>query len=289
MGKGKTTFAKFWCRRCVRVIAGPLKQHRLSRKSDPATLAGTDRLAKRSRRTNRLPLGCYAITGGPTPEKPGSVAAASRDSVILSRKDLRCATDISPDDCSRPSTIPCVCKNRLMVVNDKSGLTDCVRIRLSKLIHRSYTLDLPEARARTVKSRGTGVPPVGPSDPSTPNLILIVDDEEDMRRLKGEYLQRLGYRIVEAENGCAGIEMALSERPRLILMNYMMPQMDGLTATEIIRQQPELKDTPIIMNSACDEEEMRPAALLAGCVDYLVEPSSPRELLRRIEANILIG
>ena len=120
-------------------------------------------------------------------------------------------------------------------------------------------------------------------------LILIIDDEPSMRDFKRFFLEHEGYRVVEAVNGAEGVEAAIRERPRLILMNYLMPVMNGLTATKMIRRRRSLRHIPIIMNSACSKERMRDEALLAGCVDYLEEPCFHEELLEKIAAYILIG
>ena len=120
-------------------------------------------------------------------------------------------------------------------------------------------------------------------------LILIVDDDESMRTLRRSYLERLGYGVVEACDVDEGVEAAVRERPRLILMNFLMHKMDGLRATRLIHQQPGLERTPVIMSSACDKKEMRDVALAAGCVEYIEEPSPMRELVEKIEAHILIG
>ena len=120
-------------------------------------------------------------------------------------------------------------------------------------------------------------------------LILIVDDDESMRMLKREILERLGFSIVEAENGREGVKLAIREQPRLILMNYLMPVMDGLKATEAIRREPSLEKVPILMNSSCSKEEMGAAALLTGCNDYLEEPCSPRKLVEKVQSYVLIG
>ena len=120
-------------------------------------------------------------------------------------------------------------------------------------------------------------------------LILLVDDEPCMRTLLGEFLERAGFRVVEAEDGEKAIEAAARDRPRLILMNYMMPVMDGLTASRIIHEDHELSHIPIIMVSACPEDEMRDVALQAGCVDYVQLPCSPLEILDKVMTHILVG
>ena len=83
----------------------------------------------------------------------------------------------------------------------------------------------------------------GASLPATDSrpLILIVDDLPEMRFFKRFYLEDCGYRILEAENGRQGVEAAIREQPRLIVMNNLMPEMNGLEATEIIRRLARLK------------------------------------------------
>lgn len=120
-------------------------------------------------------------------------------------------------------------------------------------------------------------------------LILIVEDLEDARLLRRHYLEMLGYRVVEAEDGEDGIKAALKYSPRLILMNYLMPRMNGLEAVKRMRKIPKLKHVPILMNSACDSKQMREPALAAGCADYLEEPHSFRGLAEKISAHILVG
>lgn len=114
-------------------------------------------------------------------------------------------------------------------------------------------------------------------------LILIVDDAEEMRLLRREYLERLGYRVVEAEDGQKGLQAAIRERPQLILMNNLMPVMNGLEATRQIRRQRGLKKVPILMNSACSKESTLELALEAGCDDYVEEPCFFDELMEKIE------
>lgn len=117
-------------------------------------------------------------------------------------------------------------------------------------------------------------------------LILIIEDLPEMRLLKREYLEKYGYRVIEAEDGKAGVEAAIRERPQLILMNNMMPVMNGFEATRLIRRQPELKSVPILMNSACPQETTREVAILAGCNDYMEEPCSPRILVQKVKQHL---
>ncbi|MDX6614610.1 MAG: hypothetical protein QOD75_3796 [Blastocatellia bacterium] len=117
-------------------------------------------------------------------------------------------------------------------------------------------------------------------------LILLVDDEPCTRHLRKWLLQEYGYRVVEAENGRQGVAAAIRERPRLIFMNYLMPEMNGLEAIKEIRRTSGLEQIPIIMNSACLEKEMRPVALAAGCVDYVEEPCDMDELLEKVSLHV---
>jgi CheY-like chemotaxis protein len=119
-------------------------------------------------------------------------------------------------------------------------------------------------------------------------LILIVDDLAETREIRKYILESEGFRVVEAEDGQRGVEAAIRERPRLILMNYLMPVMNGLEATALIRRQPGLERVPILMNSACEKERMRDRAVLAGCNDYLEEPCFD-ELFEKVWAYVLVG
>jgi CheY-like chemotaxis protein len=119
-------------------------------------------------------------------------------------------------------------------------------------------------------------------------LILIVDDLAETREIRKYILERDGFRVVEAEDGQKGVEAAIRERPRLILMNYLMPVMNGLVATALVRRQPALERVPILMNSACEKERMRDRALQAGCNDYLEEPCFD-ELFEKVWAYVLVG
>lgn len=285
MTRGKTTFAKFWCRRCDGVIAGPLKEFRLPTKPNPRRQAGQEGLAQRSRRARLMPRGCYTLGDDVLGVEAGSVGAGVEPSVLFSPKDLRLGRDAPNGSFTRRSAGPCFCTKRSEFGGDKPGARDYVCMPLSTVSSRIYDLNVSRVRVRS-NGNPPGVPPMGAPNPKTRSLILIVDDEECMRQIKGDYLRRVGYKIVEAEDGCAAVEAAARERPGLILMNYLMPEMDGLTATEIIRLRPELRQIPIVMNSACSKDEMRQAALAAGCVDYVEEPGSSLDFLENIEAYL---
>ncbi|MFJ7745841.1 response regulator transcription factor [Peribacillus sp. NPDC097295] len=111
--------------------------------------------------------------------------------------------------------------------------------------------------------------------------ILIVDDEEDMRNLVEMYLLNSGYTCLQAENGIQAINLIELREVDLILMDIMMPEMDGFSICEKIRSQSEV---PIIFVSAKGEEWDKVKGLRMGADDYMVKPFNPGELVARVEA-----
>lgn len=111
--------------------------------------------------------------------------------------------------------------------------------------------------------------------------ILIVDDEEDMRNLVEMYLLNSGYTCLQAENGIQAMNLVELREVDLILMDIMMPEMDGFSICEKIRSQSEV---PIIFVSAKGEEWDKVKGLRMGADDYMVKPFNPGELVARVEA-----
>lgn len=111
--------------------------------------------------------------------------------------------------------------------------------------------------------------------------ILVVDDEERIRRLVKMYLEREDYIIDEADNGRDALEMALEEDYECIILDLMMPEMDGIEVCEELRKQ---KTTPVIMLTAKGEESNRVQGFEVGADDYIVKPFSPREVVLRVKA-----
>ncbi|WP_272495733.1 response regulator transcription factor [Bacillus pinisoli] len=111
--------------------------------------------------------------------------------------------------------------------------------------------------------------------------ILIVDDEERIRRLLKMYLEREGYQTEEAEDGIEAFEKAMSKDYDLILLDVMMPGKDGI---EVCKELREFKATPIIMLTAKGEEVNRVQGFEVGTDDYIVKPFSPREVVLRVKA-----
>lgn len=111
--------------------------------------------------------------------------------------------------------------------------------------------------------------------------LLVVDDEERIRRLLRMYLEREGYEIVEAENGQQAIDLALEYDFHAILLDIMMPVKDGLEAMKEIREH---QQTPIMLLTAKGEEANRVEGFESGADDYIVKPFSPREVVLRTKA-----
>ncbi|MEE0916549.1 MAG: response regulator transcription factor [Alistipes sp.] len=114
--------------------------------------------------------------------------------------------------------------------------------------------------------------------------ILIVDDEDDIREFIGYNLRHEGYDVYTAENGAEALEIIGSVRPHLVLLDMMMPIMDGRQTCEKIRQTPELKDTMIVFLSAVQEEQCQLDSYQAGADDYITKPVSMRVLCSRVNA-----
>jgi len=113
--------------------------------------------------------------------------------------------------------------------------------------------------------------------------ILIVDDEQSIIDILVYNLKKEGYNTIEATDGIAAVEMALDEKPDLILLDIMLPKMDGLTACKKIKS---VMNVPILILSAKDEELDKIVGLELGADDYITKPFSVRELMARVKANL---
>ena len=115
--------------------------------------------------------------------------------------------------------------------------------------------------------------------------ILLVEDFDDTRLMMKMWLVKNGYRVIEAETGEEAITLARGQLPDLIIMDMMMPGMNGLDATQQIRQYRALRDTPIVAVSAYGADEYRRIAIEAGCDEYVSTPFEPdalAELIRNL-------
>lgn len=113
--------------------------------------------------------------------------------------------------------------------------------------------------------------------------ILIVDDEQSIIDILVYNLKKEGYNTIEANDGVTAVEMALEKKPNLILLDIMLPKMDGLTACKKIKNS---LNVPILILSAKDEELDKIVGLELGADDYITKPFSVRELMARVKANL---
>lgn len=114
--------------------------------------------------------------------------------------------------------------------------------------------------------------------------ILLVDDEPDILEIVGYNLSNEGYQVVTAKNGLEGVSKAKKEAPHLIILDVMMPEMDGIEACEQIRKVPELKNTVITFLTARGEDYSQVAGFDAGADDYITKPIKPKVLISKVKA-----
>lgn len=114
--------------------------------------------------------------------------------------------------------------------------------------------------------------------------ILLVDDEQDILEIVGYNLSQEGYKIVTASNGKEAIAVAKKELPHLIIMDVMMPEMDGMEACEAIRKIPELNNVIITFLTARSEDYSQVAGFDAGADDYIAKPIKPKVLVSKVKA-----
>ncbi len=117
-----------------------------------------------------------------------------------------------------------------------------------------------------------------------PEKILIIDDDVDTLRLVGMMLQKQGYQIVAATNGQQGLDYAESEDPDLVLLDVMMPQMDGYEVARRLRANPFTASIPILMFTAKTQLDDKVTGFEAGADDYLTKPTHPSELIAHVKA-----
>lgn len=114
--------------------------------------------------------------------------------------------------------------------------------------------------------------------------ILIVDDERDILELIRMHLEHDGHEVVEAANGIDALKQAIAQTPDLIVLDWMLPGLDGLSVFKRLRTESRTRDIPIIMLTAKAQQADRLTGLELGADDYLTKPFSPRELLLRVNA-----
>ena len=119
--------------------------------------------------------------------------------------------------------------------------------------------------------------------------ILVVDDERPIVEAVQYNLEKSGFRVLSASDGAQALEVCARELPDLVILDIMLPKMDGLEVCRQIRQDPRMRRIPIVMLSVKGDETDKVVGLELGADDYLTKPFSPRELLARVKAVLRRG
>src|SRR5213594_3939501 len=114
--------------------------------------------------------------------------------------------------------------------------------------------------------------------------ILVVEDEKDIRDLVRYNLEAEGFAVVEANDGEVGLNLAVTERPALIVLDLMLPRLSGLVVCRLLRTREETRQVPILILTARASEVDKILGLETGADDYVTKPFSPRELVARVKA-----
>lgn len=114
-------------------------------------------------------------------------------------------------------------------------------------------------------------------------IVLVVDDEDMTRKLLRLMLERDGFTIIEAEDGLQALEVIKHEMPNVVILDVMMPNLDGFSTCQELRSRPETADLPIIMLSARTQTEAVRAGLNAGANRYMTKPISKPELVQTLQ------
>lgn len=114
--------------------------------------------------------------------------------------------------------------------------------------------------------------------------ILLVDDEPDILEIVGYNLSNEGYRVITGSNGLEAVKLGKKHKPHLVILDVMMPEMDGIEACELLRQNPDLSDTIITFFTARGEDYSQVAGFDAGADDYITKPIKPKVLISKVKA-----
>jgi DNA-binding response OmpR family regulator len=120
--------------------------------------------------------------------------------------------------------------------------------------------------------------------PAPAKRILVADDDRMIRLIMRMLLEKEGYQVLEAENGAVAMEMARRERPDLMFVDLQMPDMDGFQVLEMMRADPSLAATPVLVLTSETAPEVETKVLELGADDYVVKPFEPEVLLSRMRA-----
>jgi DNA-binding response OmpR family regulator len=122
------------------------------------------------------------------------------------------------------------------------------------------------------------------TDPDSAPTILVADDEEDLRELVTYRLTRSGYQVIGAGDGLEALELAAERTPDLMVLDVMMPKLDGYELTRRVRAEATLRSIPVILLTARSQESDIDRGFEVGADDYLKKPFNPDELVARVRA-----
>ncbi len=120
----------------------------------------------------------------------------------------------------------------------------------------------------------------------SPGKILVVDDDEDSRRLLTHLLERRGYSVELADGGKAALEMLAGTTVDVVLLDVMMPMMDGFAVCREMKKNPETANLPVILLTARDDMETRAAGMNIGVSEFLSKPVNKEELFQRVQTQV---
>ena len=151
-------------------------------------------------------------------------------------------------------------------------------------------------RQRRDRSRRTAEPPSrasGQSRPSTrarrPGVVLLVDDTMDTRELYALYFRSLGFTVLTADDGEAGLATAANQHPDVIVMDLAMPRLDGISAIRRLKADPRSRDIPVILLTGYPERAIRGGAVEAGAAVFLTKPCLPEDLEEHVRRLLGAG
>lgn len=120
----------------------------------------------------------------------------------------------------------------------------------------------------------------------SPGKILVVDDDEDSRSLLSHLLERRGYEVVLADGGKAALEMLAGTNVDVVLLDVMMPVMDGFAVCREMQKNPKTANLPVILLTARDDMETRAAGMNTGVSEFLAKPVNKEELFQRVQTQV---
>lgn len=115
-----------------------------------------------------------------------------------------------------------------------------------------------------------------------PDKVLVVDDEPFILRSLGFVLERAGFTVMLARNGEEALEVLRDARPKLVILDVMMPRKNGYEVCEIVKGDPDLRDTYVILLTAKGQESARDRGVVAGADEYMTKPFSPSKIVERV-------